>query len=646
MMKRILSLILTVAMLASLGLLLTSCGEEGDGQDVPVFLCGPIYDFDPAAVYTGDESLAVLSLMFEPLFILNAKGDVEKGLADSYEIVEVPEDGIYRMVITLKESYWSGNAKKITADDVVYAWRRILHPSNNSPAAPLLYDIKNAVAYKQAEMTKDDLGVTADGDELTIEFEGKVDYDAFLRNLTSVALSPVQETALDQGREAYWSKQVSTFSGNGPFMLRSLDVSAGTFTLTRNPYYYRDKESDTPVTEYVLPHSLMVSWYKSDDYDPDTTPSTMVGEAWEAFANEVEQTVFYMGDLPLEQRAAQKENVDLVDLYSTHSYLFNTNATFVTRDGAEIRLFDDYRVRLAFSMVIDRKAIAEKIVYAKPATGLIPEIVKDGNADESFREVGGDLIATTVDEGTLEAAKNLLVEAGFDRTAIDEKKILRIGEKINISYNNTEKGKAVAEAIAEAWSQLGFDVVPAPVTGVANNKLVESKVIYESAMQMYYNTGYAGNAYPYHVMAIDCQMYGTDAFAALCAFSSTIGNGAEWVMDPDDGAQMGAVMKTHITGFSDDYYNNLISLAQKEKNIDKRTEYLHRAESYLLSKMPIVPILFNQSAYAVGENVKGLERNGYGAVLFSDFFVEDYTYEAVEAPVDTTAGNKDEEADN
>ena len=53
-----------------------------------------------------------------------------------------------------------------------------------------------------------------------------------------------------------------------------------------------------------------------------------------------------------------------------------------------------------------------------------------------------------------------------------------------------------------------------------------------------------------------------------------------------------------------------------EKDLEKRAAILHEAETYLLGKMPIMPIVYNQNYYLV-EDIGGLDFNGYGNPVFT-----------------------------
>ena len=93
---------------------------------------------------------------------------MQKAAAKSYEI----DSDTGTMTVTLKESYWS-DGERVLAGDFVYAWRRVLDPSFNSPAATLLLDVRNAAKVRAGEdgLTVWDVGINAINEKtIRIEF--------------------------------------------------------------------------------------------------------------------------------------------------------------------------------------------------------------------------------------------------------------------------------------------------------------------------------------------------------------------------------------------------------------------------------------------------------------------------------------------
>ena len=164
-MKRVLALILALlAVVSTMGVLSGCSGnttEEDLGAEIRAFFVEEVYDFDPAKAYTNDDAMKVMSLIYEPLFALDQNGNLQYALADGYEFYE-NNLGEFCLDVTLRETYWN-DGDQVTADDVVYAWQRILDPNFPSQAATLLYDVKYAKEAKLNEngITKYDAAISA-----------------------------------------------------------------------------------------------------------------------------------------------------------------------------------------------------------------------------------------------------------------------------------------------------------------------------------------------------------------------------------------------------------------------------------------------------------------------------------------------------
>ena len=202
MLKKIIALLLCVLMMIPF---ISSCSkrDENDlGPMITMYLTDEIYNFDPFYAYYNSSTLNIVSMLFETLFKLDDKGVIQNALVDTYEYTENPDKDEYKMVMILKDTCWS-NKDPITTDNVMYTFKRLLNPKNGFEAASLLFDIKNARAVKEGDVTVDDLGVEANSSKmLTITFEGAIDVDAFLLNLTSVATAPLPESHIE--KDADW----------------------------------------------------------------------------------------------------------------------------------------------------------------------------------------------------------------------------------------------------------------------------------------------------------------------------------------------------------------------------------------------------------------------------------------------------------
>ena len=142
-MKKIVSLLLCAVMMVSV-CALSACGEtKGNGAIIPVYLSSPIASFDPAVSLTDDDALKVIGLIYEGLTEISTSGKTENALLDSWKYTADDESGEYILELTIKTTQWS-DARDVTADDFVYAWKRIMGPEFHSVAWALLKDLKNA----------------------------------------------------------------------------------------------------------------------------------------------------------------------------------------------------------------------------------------------------------------------------------------------------------------------------------------------------------------------------------------------------------------------------------------------------------------------------------------------------------------------
>ncbi len=453
-MKKLVSMLILAAISVTL---LAGCGStlKGDekGAVINVYIGSEITDFDPALAYVDDSAAKVLGLVYEGLTRIGENGKVENALMKSYEIFEEPEKNEYRMEITLKNTTWS-DGRIVSADDVVYAWKRILDPEFSCAAASLLFDIKNARDVKMGDNSIDDLGIASvDTDVVEIQFEGKIDYDRFLENLASLALVPLREDVVE--RYESFGTSTTTLCTNGPFAVREL-TAGRSLMLERNVYYRRDIEDDA-LDKYVLPYRLMIN-FKADEEE-----NTAMYENGE---------IFYLGEIALSKRADYEKKANVSDLLSTHSVILNTTKT----------VFKSAENRRALSMAIDRNALVDMVTFAEAATGLVPSTVYDKKVGDSFRANGGALISAAAD---VNGAKALVGKAG----------------RFTLTCRDNALELAVAEYLKSAWAELGFTVTVKALD-------------YEDYMEAYANQNYDAITVDYQSLSTDS--FGTLAvFAPL-----------------------------------------------------------------------------------------------------------------------------------
>lgn len=613
-MKKIMALLLCIIMLGSV---LTGCrgsiaqDAEDKGAVIPVYMTTEIYNLDPAVAYLDEAGAKILGLIYEGLFEMDENGKPQKALCKSYT-TGTNRDGEFYMEITLNDTKWS-DGRSVTANDFVYAWKRILEPEFSSEAAAMLFDIKNARDCKAGLISIDDFGVVASETKvIEITFAREIDVDTFIEYLCSPALVPLREDKA--ARLDDWASNYATMVTNGPFYPKLFEPGTGSMTLERSIYYYRDVESESEkLDSYVTPYQIQILF---------CTPEEAL-DKYEA------GEIVYISELPLDAREEYADKVETQDTLSTASYYLNTTKA----------PFDNADVRKALSLAIDREELAAIIGYASPAEGIVPSAVFNTDRKTSFREEGGSLISANAD---METAKSLVKSAGAS------------GSEFTIKIRDNHNDRAVAEYVKGVWEELGFKVTVEEL-GFDSYTNLEYQQYHDLLSEAYY----AGD---FDVIAIDMQALSTQAFTTLAPFAkdfsgtamdlSGVGVDAETTLPvrgeaPDYALELLESDKTdaettadaaeeatdeertfdtepHVTGYNSEEYNALIEQAYEETDVAKRAELLHQAEAVLIEDMPVIPLFVYEDAYLVSKDLKKIETTYFAYRDFSSTTLKDY----------------------
>ena len=572
-MKRILGLLLCVALLVGMCGVLTGCGEaDNKGAYISVSLADVAFDLDPTEYNVSDNAAQIMSLIYEPLFTLNKRGKVKLAAAEEYEIDKEERT----IVITLRESYWS-NGARVTADDFIYAWRdRILSPNRPNAAAALLYGIENAVEVKQGTADINTFGAMRTGVyEITITYVEGADPQQILKNLASVATAPVYQPTVSAAPET-WSKTTATCTTNGPFRIAEYDTE-GAFTLTRNEGYHQPTTAKK-IDKYVRPWTLATFW--AGDEKVELTYSQIENKV-----------IFFMGNPTLADRMENKKKATVADALSTYTYVFNT----------ENPLFADAHVRYALSLALDRGAIATAVTFGKAATGLLPDAM-----EKSFN-VNGLSASANLAKAQEELAKANL--SGIDKS-------------FTLTVADNEESRAIAEIVKANWAELGFtvtiDYAEKIHTVVTNAEgVVENEYDDDGIQKLIRDASYGIRNYD--CIGIDLQMYSTDPFVALCAFTSTMnGNGVVF-----SGETNTPVARANIAGYVNADYDKLMKDAMSATG-KAREELLRQAEALLITDAPIVPVLFNQNGAYIAKQLRKVTYDKFGNFIFTNAKLRSY----------------------
>lgn len=235
--------------------LLSGCSQGEARPGLSVCIGADMETLDPIYATTeGDQTMLVH--LYENLMrvTLDTSGGttVTGGMAKSYT-QERNADGTVTWTFRLRSAKWS-DGQAVTANDFVYAWRRLADPASGSPYASILSVV---AGYEQVVETGDTslLQVSAKNDS-TLEVVLNGNYDWFLTEVcTSPATLPLRQDVVttlrdaavernraaveetgQEGTERWWSDPAALVT-NGAYVPGTY-TQGESFTLTENTRYY------------------------------------------------------------------------------------------------------------------------------------------------------------------------------------------------------------------------------------------------------------------------------------------------------------------------------------------------------------------------------------------------------------------------
>ncbi len=584
--SKIVALIIVVALIGGLVAFgfISSCSTlsgTDKGARIPVYLASFPESLDPATMQYDEDTIQFFSLIYSGLTRINAKGEVEGLLADEWYGEYNERDGVYRIYFELKESFWS-DGSRVSADDIVFAWKRILSPAVESPYASMLYPIMNAAEVKAGNMTSDDLKISAlDWDllEVTIDPEcttiigseanGEFDPDLFAEIVSAPAFTPLKEDVVTRNKDT-WYNTATDIRTNGPFKIASMEKDVQ-ITLERNAYFMRspEEEDDIPLDKKVLPHKL-ICHYGDAENEKVYSMSDFISQ----YDN---GDLFYFSGLNKE--ASEKYTETKKEVMSTYAFFFNTKNEALS----------DVEVRTALSAALDRNEIAKLLGAGEvAATGVVPHSVFYTSAKDTFRNKAGNKISASADTSKISALK---------------------GKKgsFTISYLKTEDGSAeelIAEYAASVWNEYGFNV--------------KTKGLNEKAFAKALSTTPENADTTYDVIGVDLAMHCTDALSYLAQFSTVCSGGYISIALDSIGYAI------HSTGIEDEAFDALVKEAIYCGNKEERAKMAVEIEAKLLELCPVAPLYFSTNSYVSNDKLSKFEELYGGKMEFNRATLEGY----------------------
>ena len=366
--------------------MLAGCGSKTDTDTFRFASELDIQGMDSTVVDDG-MSFNAIHAITDGLTAVNEKGKTAPAIAKSWD---VSDDG-KTYTFHLRDAKWS-NGDKVTANDFVYSWRKIIKDAGNY--AYMLGNggasVKNADALMELGANATDeqmatLGVTAKDDKtLVVELENKVPY--FTDLMAFPCYFPQNEKFVEKCGKNYGTKPEYTLS-NGAYTMTKW-VKGNKATFTKNDKYYDAKTVATKNLEMYLVQDPKTAAQNFDNGKVDyaTINSTLVDK----YKDKDTFTTFNEG------------------------YLFYLQLNFKNNTVA------NKNVREALAYAINRKDLCENVLKdgSMAATGFVPSQLSTSPAGRDFRDDADKYVSYDQKKAQqyLDAAKK---ELGTDTITID-----------------------------------------------------------------------------------------------------------------------------------------------------------------------------------------------------------------------------------
>lgn len=409
-------------------------GDSSGGDSEETYVILPAFEpasLDPAV---GGPGFQEYQNLYEPLVDSYAKdGEIKPLAAESWD---VSDDGtVY--TFHLREGLKWSDGEPLTAEDFRYAWIRQIDPSVGGYTPDLFFEIVNAEAYLNGEVTDPaEVGIAV-LDELTLEVTLTQPAAYWLRVTGTNAYFPVRQDVIEEHGDSWTDPE--TFVGNGPYKLDEW-VRDQRIEFVKNPEY-TGPWADSRHIDRIIYRTFQDPWNEA------LTPYE---------AGEVDAALIPAADLErVESDAEMADNVVRIPLAGGSIMVFDTQSAPT----------DDPLVREALVRAVDFDALANDVLrgaYAQ-ATSFSPPQMSSHDPD-------------TFPEFDVEAAQDLLAQAGYaDGVGFPT---------LELASWTLARETLIAQALAAMWSEnLGIEVSieilePAAMTEWRNTRAEEDFDVY------------------------------------------------------------------------------------------------------------------------------------------------------------------------
>jgi oligopeptide transport system substrate-binding protein len=315
----------------------------------------------------------------------------------------------------LADHQWS-DGMPVTAEDFVYAWRRILDPKTAAQYASILYIFKNAEAINAGKMKPEQLGAKAiDARTLQLELEHPVPYLTEL--MTHQTTFPIPRHVVETKGDD-WTK-AGNYVGNGAYTLTEW-LPNDHVTLVKNPKFYdaANVKIDRVVFYPTSDTDAALKRFRAGELDvQDPLPASQID--------------FLRANMPETLQIGPYLGIGYIVVNQTR------------------KPFGDLRVREALNLGYDRETVTEKILRLgqEPAYTFVPPGIANYPYGNSL-----DFRAMAYPD-RIKKAQDLMRQAGYG----PQKRLAT-----TYSISTSPDARRVAAAVQQMWKQIYVDVELVP----------------------------------------------------------------------------------------------------------------------------------------------------------------------------------------
>ena len=402
--KKVMSFVLAFAMAASIAFT-----SQVKAAGTIVYQVDTLINSMDTVLSNDGGSCDTLAQVVEGLYTKDANGVPILAMASA---VEKSDDGLTYTFTIRDDAKWSQTGSPVTANDFVFAWKRLADPATGSAYQWFTETacLKNAAEITAGTKTADELGVSAPDDK-TLVVELATPCPIFEQLMTSTCFNPIEQAFFEKCGENF-ATSADTINCNGAFRITDYQVSGTTIRAEKNPDYYAADEV------------------------------TLDGIEWQVIQDAQTAAMNY-----------DNAKIDVACLTGSLIETYETDPAFMTRsDGYSWYLAPNFNVeglenkniRLALAKSFDKEAICKSILKdgSEAADFVIPKGLAVSSAGVDYREAAG---AEGYDEFKYDVA------AAQKYWADGLKEIGKDSLKYTLTCDDPESCQLIAQFLQDQW---------------------------------------------------------------------------------------------------------------------------------------------------------------------------------------------------